>query len=101
MELDVLSGSAEQLEEAVDDLVLAHPLVADQQQMFPQREVLHHVLHHAQVLKTQVGGGGGGGGGGVSVNVHLYGAQSLHIWTNMLAVLFFSPFFWCLGSIFV
>ena len=54
VKLDILSGSVQKLQESVDDLVLAHTLVADQQQVFPQSEVLHHVLHHTQVLNTQV-----------------------------------------------
>ena len=54
VELDVFSGSVEQLQESVNDLVLAHTLVANQQQVLSQCEVLHHVLHHTQVLNTQV-----------------------------------------------
>ena len=54
VKLDILSGSVQKLQESVDDLVLAHALVPDQQQVFPQSEILHHVLHHTQVLNTQV-----------------------------------------------
>ena len=47
------------MEEAVHDLVLPHSLVAYEQQVLPQREVLQHVLQDAKVL---LGGEEEGGG---------------------------------------
>ena len=50
VQLDVLSRSSEQVEESVDDLVLADTLVTDEEKVIPVEEISQHVLHNFQVL---------------------------------------------------
>ena len=54
VKLHVLARSVEEMQEAVDDFILAHTLVAHEQQVLAKQEVLQHVLHHVQVLRVVV-----------------------------------------------
>uniref|UniRef100_A0A182J4I3 Uncharacterized protein n=1 Tax=Anopheles atroparvus TaxID=41427 RepID=A0A182J4I3_ANOAO len=54
VQLDVLARPVHQLQQPVDDLVLAHALVAHQQQVLAEQEVLQQALHQPQVLRHVV-----------------------------------------------
>uniref|UniRef100_A0A182UUB4 Uncharacterized protein n=1 Tax=Anopheles merus TaxID=30066 RepID=A0A182UUB4_ANOME len=54
VQLDVLARPPHQLQQPVDDLVLADALVAHQQQMLAEQEVLQQPLHQPQVLRHVV-----------------------------------------------
>ena len=50
VQLEVLSGEVEEVQEAVNNLVLANSLISHQQQMFAQCIVLHHILQQTKML---------------------------------------------------
>uniref|UniRef100_A0A182UJF5 Uncharacterized protein n=1 Tax=Anopheles melas TaxID=34690 RepID=A0A182UJF5_9DIPT len=54
VQLDVLARPPHQLQQPVDDLVLADALVAHQQQMLAEQKVLQQPLHQPQVLRHVV-----------------------------------------------
>ena len=52
MQLYVLARPVQQVQEAINNLVLADSLIAHQQQMLAQQEIFQHVFHDVQVLES-------------------------------------------------
>ena len=50
VQLEILSGEVEEVQEAVNNLVLADSLIPHQQQMLAQCIVLHHILQQTKML---------------------------------------------------